>query len=597
MGAACIEQQIRPAFSSVVDIFRSRAATQADSRAYVFLENGESEGAALTYAELDARSRAVAAVLQQSVAPGGRALLMYPPGLEFIVAFLGCLYARVLAVPAYPPSSARMTRALPRLRAIAGDAEVEIVLCNAAVAGLLTALTGEAPELAQAKIVVTDNIDPAGASTWRAPDIGLDTLAFLQYTSGSTASPKGVMVSHGNLLHNLAYLDDCEGNDASSCSVSWLPVYHDMGLIEGVLLPAYGGYPAYQMAPTAFLQKPLRWLQAISRYRATNSGGPNFAYDLCLRKLTDEQRAGLDLSSWRVAYNGAEPIRQATLESFSAAFATCGFNADSMRPTYGIAESTLLVSTSARHALPTSRRMDGAALANDLAREVMAPSLPAATLVACGTPGNGTQVVIADAEALVRKEPGQIGEIWIAGPSVAQGYWRRPEDTARIFNAHLACTGEGPFLRTGDLGFFWRNELFITGRIKDTIIVRGRKLYPQDIEHTMESMHPAIRPGCSAAFSVPDKDGERLVVAAEVDSRANTQPADAQQGARRLIDDLREAIAEMHEVQAHAILLLAPGSLPKTSSGKIQRFLCRAGFLEGTLEMVAEWVQAAPVRA
>jgi acyl-CoA synthetase (AMP-forming)/AMP-acid ligase II len=459
-------------YGSVVEIFRACAEAQPHTRGYVFLENGETETAALTYGELDRKSRAIAAALQQSVAAGTRALLVYPPGLDFIAGFLGCLYAGVLAVPAYPPHPARLARTLPRLRAIAQDAGIAVVLCTGAIAAMWPALRKEAPELAQMRALATDGIELSLADAWQEPPIGPDTLAFLQYTSGSTAAPKGVMISHGNLLHNLAYLNECEGNDAASCGVSWLPVYHDMGLIEGVLLPAFGRYPAYLMAPMAFLQGPLRWLNAISRYRATNSGGPNFAFDLCVRKVTAEQRQQLDLSCWRVAYNGAEPIRPVTLASFEKTFAGCGFSAESIRPTYGLAEATLLVTTSARFTRPTTRRVDAAALANDQVLEIAQPDPSAVTLVACGAPLCETSVTIVHSHERARMPQGRVGEIWIAGPGVAKGYWQRPEETAQVFGARLADSGGGPFLRTGDMGFIWRGELFITGRSKDTIIIR-----------------------------------------------------------------------------------------------------------------------------
>lgn len=588
----------RTAYGSVAGIFRDCAEAQPDARAYVFLENGETEAAAQTYGEIDQKSRAIAATLQQSVAAGTRALLVYPPGLDFIAAFVGCLYAGVIAVPAYPPQPARLERTLPRLRAIAQDAGIAVVLCTGAIAAMWPALRKDAPELAQVRMLATDGVDLSLADAWREPPIGPDTLAFLQYTSGSTATPKGVMVRHCNLLHNLAYLNECEGNDAASCGVSWLPVYHDMGLIEGVLLPAFGRYPAYLMAPTAFLQGPVRWLNAISRYRATNSGGPNFAFDLCARKVTAEQRRQLDLSCWRVAYDGAEPIRQGTLANFARTFAGCGFRAESIRPTYGLAEATLLVTTSPRHTRPTTRTVDAAALANDRVVEIAQPGPAAVTLVACGSPLNETSVTIVHPHERVRKPQGEVGEIWIGGPGVAGGYWRRPEETERVFGARLADSGEGPFLRTGDMGFIWRGELFITGRIKDTIIIRGRKLYPQDIEFTVESAHPAIRRGCSAAFSVTEGDAERLVVALEVDGKAAAPPADARPpDPREVIDGVREAVAERHEVQVYGVLLLAPGNLPKTSSGKCQRFACRAGFQDGTLETLARWVQTPSLQA
>lgn len=579
--------------ASVVELFRARAQAQPDRRAYTFLENGEVEMSVVTYAELDRQSRAIAATLQQRLAPGSRALLLYPPGLEFIAAFLGCLYAGVLAVPAYPPHPARMARTLPRLLAIVRNAEIGAVLCIESIAATASTILKEIPAMSRVDVVLTDRIDLSLAGVWSEPLLGSDSLAFLQYTSGSTAAPKGVMVSHGNLLHNLAYLNECEGNGTDSCGVSWLPAYHDMGLIEGILLPAFGLYPAYLMSPAAFLQKPLRWLQAISRYQATNSGGPNFAYDLCVRKITAEQRAQLDLSRWRVAYNGSEPVRNTTLESFAATFAECGFRSESHRPTYGLAEATLLVSTTPPRSRPKIITVDAPELANDRLLETTQTDRTPISLVACGSPDLKTKAVIVHPQKLTRMPEGEIGEIWVAGPGVAQGYWQRPEESERVFKARIADSGAEPFLRTGDVGCFWRNELFITGRIKDTIIIRGRKLYPQDIEFTVENIHSAIRPGCSAAFSVTATAEERLVVAAEIDHGLVRRFADERaRDLQELIANVREAIAEQHEVQAYAVLLVAPGSIPKTSSGKCQRFECRSGFQRGTLETVAHWIGA-----
>jgi acyl-CoA synthetase (AMP-forming)/AMP-acid ligase II len=586
------------AYGSLARVFRARAEAQPRARAYVFLESGETEGAALTYEDLDRKSRAIAAALQESVAAGGRALLVYPAGLDFIAGFVGCLYAGVLAVPAYPPHPARLEKTLPRLRAIAEDAGIAVVLCTGAIASMWPALAKGSPDLARIRVLATDGIDPSLGEAWRERPTTPDTLAFLQYTSGSTAAPKGVMVSHGNLLHNLAHLDELAGNDADSCGVSWLPAYHDMGLIEGILLPAFGGYRAHLMAPVAFLQEPLRWLRAISRYRATNSGGPNFAYELCVRKISREQRERLDLACWRVAYNGAEPVRGTTLASFAGAFADCGFRPEAFRPGYGLAEATLLVAINPPLTRPTTLTFDAAALAADRAVEASPSSDAAVTLVASGLPACESSIAIAHPRDLVRLPSGQVGEIWVAGPSVAQGYWRLPDETGRVFGAYLADTGEGPYLRTGDLGFFWQNELFVAGRMKDTIIVRGRKLYPQDIEFTVEGAHRAIRPGCSAAFSVTDGEAERLVIAAEVDARATGGSAETQaQDLRDVINGVREAVSDFHEVRVHAVILLAPGSLPKTSSGKLQRFACRASLLEGNLNALARWVQEPELQA
>ncbi|MBI4410450.1 MAG: fatty acyl-AMP ligase [Gemmatimonadetes bacterium] len=575
------------AFRSLVDLLRFRAGVEPHARAYTFLVNGETEGASLTYGELDERARATAAMLQESgVAPGDRALLLYPPGLDFMSAFFGSLYAGAVAVPAYPPNPPHPSRGLPRLLAVLGEAGVRVVLSTEAVAAGLPALAPHAPELAALPWLATDRLAAGAADSWRDPGIGPRALAFLQFTSGSTASPRGVMVGHGNLLHNLAYANHLAENDATSVSLSWLPVIHDMGLIEGVLQPLYAGFPAYLMAPNSFLQRPLRWLQAISRYRVTNSGGPNFAYDLCVRKVAPEQRAALDLSSWRMAFNGAEPIRRDTLRAFHDAFRGCGFRWSAFYPVYGLAEATLLVSSGGRDYEPVIAELD----AGELARGVVAHQNGGRTaaLVASGRLGFGTRVEIVDPATRTRAAPGRIGEIWIASPSVAHGYWERPEETERTFRAYLADTGEGPFLRTGDLGFLADGELFIAGRLKDVLIVRGAKHFPQDIELDVERRHPAIRPGCSAAFSCDDGEAERVVVAAEVDPRALRRAAPAAL-VEEVVLAVREGVAAEHGIQLHAVALLGLGGVPRTSSGKVRRTACRAAFLAGTLDEVARW--------
>jgi amino acid adenylation domain-containing protein len=566
---------------SLVEVLRWRATNQSDHQGYTFLVDGETEEVHLTYTELDCRARAIGTELQRLHISGERALLLYPPGLEYIAAFFGCLYAGVVAVPAYPPDPARLDRTLPRLQAIVDDARPAVALTTSQILPLAELLAAQAPSLQAVHWIATDTIASDQAAAWHAPLIDQDTLAFIQYTSGSTAAPKGVVLTHGNLLHNSALIHQGFKHTSASQGVIWLPPYHDMGLIGGIIQPLYGGFPVTLMSPIAFLQKPLRWLQAISRTRATTSGGPNFAYDLCVRKITPQQQAGLDLSSWTVAFNGAEPIRQATLERFAATFAPCGFRSTAFYPCYGLAEATLIVTGGDAAAPAVARTLQGPMLERNQAVAADTAQPNSRTLVGCGQSLPAHTIVIVDPHTLSRCAPDQIGEIWVAGPSVAQGYWGRPDETAHTFAARLAQSDDGPFLRTGDLGFMQDAELFVTGRLKDLIIIRGRNHYPQDIELTVEQSHPALRPGCSAVFMIDGADEERLVVVCEIDQPS--QPADAE----AIAQVIRRAVAEQHDLQVYAVALLKSRQLPKTSSGKIQRYACREAFLADRLEPIA----------
>lgn len=578
--------------STLVELLRWRAQEQADQLAYTFLVDGESQTESFTYAELDQHARVIAARLQQMPVEGARALLLYPPGREFIAAFFGCLYAGVIAIPVYPPDPANFDRTLPKLVAITRDAQPIAVLTNAMILSMADTIAAQVPEFRSAQWIATDRLPNAGAADWRMPTITERTLAFLQYTSGSTASPKGVMVSHGNLLHNEAQIQHAMELDERCVLAGWLPLYHDMGLIGNVLQPFFTGFPAVLMSPMSFLQKPIRWLRMISHYRATISGGPNFAYQLCVRKITPEQRATLDLSSWRLAFNGAEPVRAHTLEQFASTFAPCGFRREAFYPCYGLAEATLFVTGGAISAAPVIRHIQAAPL--EQGQVVVNPDPDAEThaQVGCGHTYLGQTIAIVHPDTCTRCSDDQVGEIWIAGPSVTQGYWGRAETTMRTFRAHLIDTEEGPFLRTGDLGFVTDGELFVTGRIKDLIIINGRNHYPQDIEMAVERCHSAIRPGCCAAFTVERDGQERLVIAAEIDRRyrpgVDRAPNGSNSDNARLTDEIvqsiRRAVKEQHDLQVYSVALLRAGSIPKTSSGKLQRFACRAGFLAETLE-------------
>jgi amino acid adenylation domain-containing protein len=569
-------------------VLRARAAERPERVAFTFLADGESEGGRLTYGDLERAATAIAVALRRAVPAGERALLLYPPGLDFVAAFFGCLYAGVVAVPAYPPRP--NDRSQSRVRAIARDAEPRAVLTTSALLAGSRALVAAAPELAPARWFATDTLDPSAARADPAPEPDPKSVAFLQYTSGSTFDPKGVMVTHANLLHNERMVGEAFGMDEESVVVGWLPLHHDMGLIGNVLQPIHAGASCVLMSPVAFLQRPLRWLQAISRYRGTTSGGPNFAYEHCLRKASPEAVARLDLASWRVAFNGAEPVRAATLERFAAAFAPCGFRPEAFYPCYGLAEATLFVTGGARGRAARVAALDAAALERNEARPADPAAEAGATrrLVSCGHAWSEQKVAVADPDTGRELRPGAVGEIWISGPSVARGYWRNPEATERDFKAFLRSADgrtEGPFLRTGDLGFLAGGELYVAGRLKDLVILRGRNHHPQDLELTAESSHPDLRPGNGAAFSVDRAGEERLIVVHEAERRLRG-------GFEGVAEAIRRAVAAEHEVQVHEVVLIRPGGLPKTSSGKVQRGLCRRLYLADELPVVGRSVLA-----
>jgi acyl transferase domain-containing protein/acyl-CoA synthetase (AMP-forming)/AMP-acid ligase II/acyl carrier protein len=568
-------------YETLVELLQNRAQQHPERVAFTFLVDGELEEVRLTYGALDQQARAIAAELQTCGAKGERALLLHPPSLEFISAFFGCLYAGVMAVPVYPP---RINQSLSRFQAIVNDSEATFALTTDAILSNIQQRFSETPELDKLRWLATGKVAEQLAEQWQAPEISRETLAFLQYTSGSTGSPKGVMVSHHNLLLNSADLDQGWDHSSDSVMVTWLPTFHDMGLIYGVLQPLYKGFRCYMMAPVSFLQRPMRWLEAISRYQATHSGGPNFAYELCMSRVTPEQLAMLDLSSWRMALNGAEPLRPDTLSRFAETFQPCGFSLKAFCPGYGLAEATLKVTAVRAKNSPVFLRVDAEALAQDRVVTMIAPEKEVRMLVGCGQTEIDTQIVIVHPEHHTLCASDEVGEIWVAGETVAQGYWRRPEATRETFAARLADTTASVFMRTGDLGFLHEGELYITGRLKDLIIIRGHNHYPQDIEQTVEKSHPALRNSCCAAFAIEVEGEEKLVVVQEVE----------RQYIRRLnvsevMACIRQAIAEQHELDIYAIALIKTGSIPKTSSGKIQRRTSKERFLNGSLDIVGDW--------
>lgn len=567
-------------FKTITDLVLAMGELYPDKLIYTFLQDGEVEAQSLNYSELLSGTRAVAAWLQAHSRPGERALLLYPSGLDFVTAFFGSIFAGVLAVPAYPPDPVRINRTLPRLQAIAADAQATVVLTTASIVAMAQKLFDLAPELRNMAWLATDTLSKEGASDWIKPDIEPESIAFLQYTSGSTSTPKGVMVTHANMLSNAAYYRHGWGHDESSVTVTWMPNFHDLGLMDGVIQPAFYGFHSVLMPPTALLKRPLRWLHAISRYRATFSSAPNFAFELCARKATEQDLATLNLSSWRSVLNAAEPVRRETMEYFFKVFEPCGFKWEAFSPGYGLAEATLKVSATNWFDSPVFRRVKADALEQHQLIDTD-DTEGVRVLAGCGRPMAefGTRVVIVDPETLTECAADRIGEIWVGGPGVAKGYWNRPEESELTFRAHLADTGDGPFLRTGDLGFMQDGELYITGRLKDMIIIDGRNHYPQDIELTVERSHPAIRPGCSAAFSI-ELPEEHLVIVAELDEKRGS--ADPEEIRARI----RTALAQEHDLDVFAIEFIKAGTIPKTSSGKIQRRQCRQAFLERSLECI-----------
>ncbi|MEA5621833.1 AMP-binding protein [Nostoc sp. UHCC 0251] len=569
-------------YSNLVNLLRQRAQQQPDRVAFTFLSD-EAAPIQLTYHQLDCRARAIAAYLQLTKAVGERALLLYPASLEFITAFYGCLYAGVIAVPAYAPRNNKLS--MERIQAIIADAQSQLVLTNSQALSRTQQQLINIPNSKELQWLATDTLSEDFAEVWKQPVVCEDTLAYLQYTSGSTATPKGVMISHGNVTYNSADMALSWQTTSDSVLVSWLPHYHDFGLVYGIIQPVYRGFPCFLMLPTSFIQKPIRWLQAISHYRGTHSGAPNFAYELCVQKISPEQRDTLDLSSWSIAVNGAEPIHFDTLRRFAKTFVHCGFRWDSLCPGYGLAEATLKVSASRKGEIPSFYSVQTAALEKyHIVEELTDSTTKARKLVKCGSVQLDTKVVIVDPTSLTQCPPDRVGEIWVSGSSVAQGYWNRPEETEKTFRAYLADTKEGPFLRTGDLGFIKDGELFVTGRIKDVIIIRGRNCYPQDIERTAEKSHPALHSGAGAAFTIDTGVTSQLIVVQEVE-RTHLRKLNVEEVTRAI----RRDISAAHDLSVDAVFLLKMASIPKTSSGKIQRSACRANLLAGTLDIVGGW--------
>ena len=584
---------------TIIDRLRRHAEILPGGIAYTFLRD-EGEADSLTFDQLERRTRALAATLLKHAEPGDRALLLYPSGLEFITAFLACLYAGIIAVPATTP---RKNRSSERLRAIFADSTPRLILTTS---DIVPAVKKSFSEESGAVCIATDAVaETPYAEVADLPTPMPESVAFLQYTSGSTGMPKGVIVTHENLAANALTLQEGLGLSEKSVNVGWLPLFHDMGLIGNVLTALYVGFPCVLMLPGAFLQKPLRWLQAITKYRGTMVGGPNFGWDHCARVITDEEKEGLDLSSVVTAYNGSEPVRADTLKNFYEAFAPQGFRQEAFFPCYGLAEATLFVSGGPATRLPNVMEIDGSALERNVVKRRSPATTQSNKIVGCGRAWLDTRVEIVNPETAAACGPEEIGEVWVAGRSVARGYWQRGAETAETFHAYMADTAEGPFMRTGDLGFLRDGELFITGRLKDMIIIRGRNIYPQDIERAVEGAIEFVKPNTCAAFSIGADGDEALAVVIEADRAlvravarrnkereslgADVNPAyvgGPSAEAERLVSRIRRAVAEEYEIQVREVIFVMPGSFPRTTSGKVQRSACRSKMLKGELEEV-----------
>jgi acyl-CoA synthetase (AMP-forming)/AMP-acid ligase II len=562
---------------SMVALLRWRAGQHPDDRAYVFLNERGGETAALSFGELAERATALSRRIAASAGPGERALLLFPPGLDFIVAFFACLAAKIIAVPLMVP---RRNAARDAADSIVADCEPRLALTTSSL------LHGSRRDLSERfsgrrlEWIATDApVDP-GADGQATPPPSRSDIAFLQYTSGSTSAPKGVMVSHANLLENLEMIRVVCGNTRRSTYVSWVPLHHDMGLIFNVLQTLYVGALCVLMSPVGFLQRPLSWLRAIHGYRAEVASGPNFAFDLCINRYNADEMANIDLSGWRIALNGAETVRADTIERFSATFAPHGFDARAVWPGYGMAEATLLVSGGPPGRRAQIRSVSASGLQQHRARPPTEPE-DARRVVGCGRALMGERIAIVDPETCAALEPLRVGEIWVTGSNVAGGYWRNPEASRATFAARIAAGDSSAWLRTGDLGFLDEaGELYITGRIKELIIIRGINHYPQDIEYTVQACHSALRPNAGAAFAATDPSGgERLIVVQEIErtQRHNIDIAD-------IVGTIREAVVTEHDVNPTEIVLIAPGTLPKTTSGKIQRSLTARLWREGELK-------------
>lgn len=567
--------------NSIIDLLSSKAIEYPNKVAFKYLINGEDDVISISYGQLVSESKRIATYLYNEGFTGKRALIMYHSSIDYIKVFLGCLYAGVIAVPVYPPS---LSRNMDRVRSIMADANTNLVLTTSQLYSRIAKQFNKETSGFDIKWVCIDKLDPPLSEEWKHPNITGDSIAFLQYTSGSTSAPKGVMISHNNILHNQEMIKNAFQTNEHTVAVGWLPLYHDMGLIGNVLQPLYLGATSILMSPMDFLKRPFSWLKAISKYKATVSGGPNFAYDLCIKKITEEEKAQIDLSSWQLAFNGAEPIRYETIKKFSDEFSQCGFKLQRFYPCYGMAEATLLITGGDVSKGPVIKHFDSLSLTSNKVIESSNPDGSVA-LVSSGTSDFQEELCIVNPKTHYICSENEIGEIWVRGKNVANGYFGTGESSD--FSGRIQGRSS-TYLKTGDLGFINEGQLFVTGRLKDVIILRGKNYYPQDIELITENAHEGVRKGCIASFSVTHENEDKLVIVAEAERafRPRIKNVDTIKiKLKEITTSIRKNVMEEIGIQPYCICLIKTGSILKTSSGKIQRSLCKQGFLNNELEV------------
>jgi acyl-CoA synthetase (AMP-forming)/AMP-acid ligase II len=572
-------------YNSYVDVITHQCEKYGEKDLYIFLADGEDTIESITYIDLLKRVKTVAARLMQQTKPGERILLLCPPGIDYNLLFISCLFAGVIPVPLYPPD----TRSFDRVVNIINDCSANAAIANSVTIEKLLANSTHNNESIYSRlnsIKLFDSVeiqsgDPLIYSQFRAKK---EDIAFLQYTSGSTNRPKGVMVTHENLISNTHFISNHFQHTDKECIVSWIPPFHDMGLIKDLLTTIYSGNTLVYMSPYSFLRKPIRWLNAITKYSyigPVSSGAPNFGYDLCIKSVCPSQIQELNLSNWRVAYNGAEPVRVHTLDAFHDKFKACGFKYKAFEPVYGLAEATLMVGGPILGEQPIIKNLDKNELNQNRVKFTDVADTNSQKIAGCGRIIKEQETIIVNPDTLLKCNTNEIGEIWVKGPSVAAGYYNNETETQKAFNAVLSDTGAGPYLRTGDLGFLLDDIIYITGRIKDLIIINGQNHYPHDLELTACLTHKSLRENAGIAFSVTVDNSEKLVIVYEI-KRSVIEVIEPDE----IRNKIKEAIFQFHSIRVHEVVLVDPSSIPKTSSGKLQRSLCRKMYLESNLKEI-----------